>query len=583
VRKAFPAGGQGLRRWLLLSCTAIAFASLCPAAAAQLKLPDVKVQLPKVQVPLPDGAVGDLLPGDTVEQVVEEPLPVPVVEDLVQNSPVAPVRDEARRLTGGESGGGGGSNGGGSNGGGSNGAGGGNTQAGPATAGPQTGSNRGTGGNSGAGRRSSRGRAERRAGGGDGQSNARGDRPSARRGGAEGADPAGAASDGAGPAGRRAGENGRDDAGRDDSGNAVTRSIDRIVEVVPAFIWIALGLLSLIALALGGRAFVDRRRAKALEADREILKREVTLLERTLLPPVPERLGSLTASVAYRPAEGPAAGGDFYDALELPDGRVAVLVGDVSGHGPESLERTNTIRAELRVALEAGATPREALGTVGTNAPNMPTGMFATVVAAVHDPGTGTFTYATAGHPPPIVIGPGAHEPVTVASSLPIGIGLPTGLRQTTVTLEPGSVVCLFTDGLLEAHVGEEMLGRERLRDIVAGLDPEDGAEALLDGVIDAADEVSDDMAVCLLRATTAAIRRGVHVEELELDAGDVEAGIAERFLEAFGLSEDEVARTAAEVRAASAVAGRAVLRVTSNGHGVEPSVGDTDARPAAA
>jgi serine phosphatase RsbU (regulator of sigma subunit) len=328
---------------------------------------------------------------------------------------------------------------------------------------------------------------------------------------------------------------------------------------------------------------VERRRAKALERDREHLLQEVTMLERVLLPPVPEQLGTLNASVAYRPAAGPAAGGDFYDAIELGDGRIAVLVGDVSGHGPEALERTNAIRAELRVALETGSTPREALQTVGRCMPSMPTGMFATVVAAVHDPRAGTLTYATAGHPPPIVIGPGAHEPITVASSPPLGIGLPTGLRETTMTLRPGSVVCLFTDGLMEAHAGGRMLGRERLAGLVKGLAPDAGADALLDAVIAAADETSDDMAVFLLRATTAPSGASVYVEELELDADDAAAGVAERFLSAFGLSDKELARTAEDVRSAALVAGRTVLRVTNDNRGVAPSVGDAEPRPAAA
>ena len=86
-----------------------------------------------------------------------------------------------------------------------------------------------------------------------------------------------------------------------------------------------------------------------------------------------------------------------------------------------------------------------------------------------------------------------------MASSPPIGIGR-TGLRETSVPLRTGSVACLFTDGLLEARLGDGLFGRERLTAMVAELGPEEQADALLEFVIAAADEAPDDMAVVLIR-----------------------------------------------------------------------------------
>jgi hypothetical protein len=535
----------GRPRRLAALCGALAgLAFACPAAAQPPQLPPLSNT---VQLPVPDGAVGEVLPGDVVEEMLSRPLPAPV-ENVVEESPVEPFRGELRRIVGDTPGG-------------SEDAGGSGTAGTAATAASEAVTTPGAQGSPPADTR-------RTAPGGT-RNRAKAQAPSRRDAGAGPGDAGTTRSSGGhAPAGSRADNRGRgapDTSG--DNRNPFARTIDKLVKVVPNFVWVGFGALLLIALALGARTIVERRRARALGAEREHLLREIGLLERALLPAVPSQLGELAASVAYRPSQGPAAGGDFYDAFELPGGRAAVLVGDVSGHGPEALERTNSTRTELHACLQAGTSPRAALETVGHGARVDSDGRFITVVVAVHDPVAGTLTYATAGHPPPIVVGPCPHEPLTVGSSPPIGVAFRTGLRETTLPLPSGSVVCLFTDGLLEARAGDGMIGRTRLAAIVAALDARHRADALLDRVVAAADETPDDMAVFLLRPRSGADVTAPRVELIDVDGDDLDRGIAERFLEACGLPADEAAVALEQARDITTSRGRAVLEVTIEDH----------------
>ena len=113
---------------------------------------------------------------------------------------------------------------------------------------------------------------------------------------------------------------------------------------------------SAIAIALAINAYWQSRRRVALEAQRAELLDDIGLLSRALLPAMPEGLGGVAVSAAYRPADGPAAGGDFYDVFTLGEERVCVLLGDVSGHGRESVTQAALARYTLRTLL-AGRPP----------------------------------------------------------------------------------------------------------------------------------------------------------------------------------------------------------------------------------
>ena len=338
--------------------------------------------------------------------------------------------------------------------------------------------------------------------------------------------------------------------------------VHEVVEVVPEPVFTlvaAIGTLSLV-LALGYvLTFV---RARRLSRQRSDLLQEVGLLQTALLPPVPESVGAVRTSVAYKPSDGPGAGGDFYDAMTLPGGRAAFLLGDVSGHGRAALARTAFMRYTLRAYLEAGLDPRTTLQVAGPVIDEHLGGDFATVVLAVHDPRDGSLTYACAGHPAPIVVGPGRHEPVLAASSPPIGLGMRTGLRQTTLPFPPGSVACLYTDGLAEARTEDSILGRPRLGDIVEELGRNVTAKELLERVAREARLVTDDMATVVLTPTAGVTAGGFRSEQLEVDADDAGEGLPRQFLQACGVAEAELASAEAEIREHARVHGGAVLHV---------------------
>jgi hypothetical protein len=335
--------------------------------------------------------------------------------------------------------------------------------------------------------------------------------------------------------------------------------------------------LLLLAMWFGVRSRLASRRARRLEGQRTMLLRDVGAMQAALVPEVPARIGGLRVSVAYRPAQGPAAGGDFYDLFIPAPGKVAIILGDVAGHGHHALTQAALTRYTLRAYIQAGLQPRAALALAGEVLADPVRKRFATVAVGIYEERDATLIYALAGHPPPILHGCQACEPVTICSSPPLGWGAPTGRRQSTVSLPAGSEACFFSDGLIEARCeGPEedgLLGRERLNDILAALGPRPLATDLLAEVRAAAQGTPDDMAACILAPQTMAAGAEIHIEELETDERALTTGNVRRFLEACRLPVPEIAR-AIELAAVTAAAfDTAVLRIERQPTGVSATV----------
>jgi hypothetical protein len=338
--------------------------------------------------------------------------------------------------------------------------------------------------------------------------------------------------------------------------------VTRIIGVIPTWLWSVLGALGLLSLGLAVLSRVNLARAGRLDRQRQELLEDVGLLQAALLPELPARLGPVATTVAYRPASGPGAGGDFYDVFALQDGMVAVLVGDVSGHGRDALPHTTLLRFTLRTYLEAGLSPREALRTAAPGLERQLGGDFATVVLATYDPRSRILTYACAGHPHPILTGLSHEQGIIACSAPPIGAGRPTGTRQTIVEVPGETLACFYTDGVIEARVGQELYGAGRLEQALAEIGPERSAAALLDRVSMQTDRRPDDMAACMLGIVGPQAAPSIRVEELELDGRDAERGRTRRFLAAAGVPEHELEGILRAVRATAADHSSALLKI---------------------
>jgi PAS domain S-box-containing protein len=241
-----------------------------------------------------------------------------------------------------------------------------------------------------------------------------------------------------------------------------------------------------------------RRAALALEHARLYERERATAdaLQRAMLPAQLPLLEHVKFSASYSAAsESQRVGGDFYDAFELPDGRVALTIGDVTGHGLQAAVIMGEIRQALRAAAFERAEPSAILDRASRLLVASGRTVFVTAIFGVLDTQTGRFAYSTAGHPPPLLFD--GRRVIRLASS-----GLPIGLRDDdgvdfSLSLHAPCTLTLFTDGLMEfARDLDE--GERRIEAAIRELDgteTEHLAAAIMKRVL-GADEATDDIAI---------------------------------------------------------------------------------------
>ena len=255
----------------------------------------------------------------------------------------------------------------------------------------------------------------------------------------------------------------------------------------------------------------ERQLAEA-HAQAELSRR----LQSGLLPVLSLHDPGLMVRTRYLPGQERALlGADFFDALELPDGRVATLIGDVAGHGPREAAIGVALRAAWRALILAGHGPKDVLdGLDKVLASNRPSEeMFATVCCLWVSGDRGSVVVALAGHPPPLLASGGKVQVVEVASGPALGI-LDESYPWGADTLEVGDswLLLCYTDGVIEglrSPDSVERFGIEALSEAAARLlDGQASVDGLLDGLLDVVleangHELSDDIAMLCL-ATSA-------------------------------------------------------------------------------
>ncbi|MBC3189829.1 SpoIIE family protein phosphatase [Pseudonocardia sp. C8] len=257
-------------------------------------------------------------------------------------------------------------------------------------------------------------------------------------------------------------------------------------------------------------------RAQLHQAEHEV----AVTLQRSLLPQKLPDIDRLSLATRYRPGtQGTEAGGDWFDVLELDDGVVALVVGDVVGRGPAAAAVMGQLRSAVAANLVNGQSPARALEQLDQYALRVRGATASTVAIATIDIGTGELCYSSAGHPPPLVAGAGGVRTLSDGRGVPLGISGRPPFAEATERMEPGETILLCSDGLFERR--DEVIddGLARLADAfgdLAGSQPRDMADTLLNRMSEGV-SVPDDTVVVVARLMPPPLRVGIDPDPTRL------------------------------------------------------------------
>ena len=283
------------------------------------------------------------------------------------------------------------------------------------------------------------------------------------------------------------------------------------------------------------------RIAMALDHSRLVRERDVALsLQQTLLPDRLPEIPGLTLASRYRPGQGGLVGGDWYDAVPLPNGGVGLAMGDVVSRGIRAASVMGQLRHVLRTRAMEGDSPVEVVEYLaemvrGLDRREMVTLFYMTLGSSGREA-----TYVCAGHPPALVVSDGNGRFLDEVRGVPLGAIAHPRYEEGRTRLDRDSLILLYTDGLIERRDRPIDQGMERIREVALAVGPgaDEVCRALSDELID--DAAEDDVA--LLVARTVAAR----TESFELSLPAISSSLAtlrrslRQWLAANGAAEDD-------------------------------------------
>src|SRR4051812_9128771 len=241
----------------------------------------------------------------------------------------------------------------------------------------------------------------------------------------------------------------------------------------------------------------DLARRAAVAIDNALLHSELRQvadrLQEAVLPPALPVIDGWQLGASYSSAGRVSVGGDFYDAIQVGDGRLAMVIGDVMGRGVTAAAAMSQVRAAVRAFAAVNPDPQTMLERLDTFYDRFPSEQLVTLLYALADPARDQVVLSCAGHPAPVVIDSnGAAHSVGAARGRLLGVGR-AKRSVITVPLLPGETLLMFTDGLIERRDEDPQESEQRLVNVCEALQPEASSAGLDQLVAEMRDPTRDD------------------------------------------------------------------------------------------